>query len=157
MSIQSQVVLRSPFIDLGTLANDGRPKVINRLVWDADLPAGTRLHMRSRSGNSQSAVYTFYNKIGEEVKENKWLSLPKVLRGPVDTTVVVSEDWDEWSETYTVSGEAFKSQNPRRFIQLEMTLKGTTTKKGPDKLRSCETYGKHERSFWICGGRRKSL
>jgi len=118
----AQVVLRSPFIDLGTLANDGRPKVINRLVWDADLPAGTHLHMRSRSGNSQSAVYTFYNKIGEEVKENKWLSLPKVLRGPVDTTVVVSEDWDEWSETYTVSGEAFKSQNPRRFIQLEMTL-----------------------------------
>ena len=118
----AEVVLRSPFIDLGALAGDERPKVINRIRWDADLPAGTRLQMRSRSGNTQSAVYAFYNKIGEEVAENKWLSLPKVLRGAVDTTIVVGEDWDEWSETYTVSGEAFKSQNPRRFVQLEMVL-----------------------------------
>ncbi len=118
----AEVVLRSPFIDLGALARDERPKVINRLQWDADLPAGTRLQMRSRSGNSQRAVYAFYNKIGEEVTENKWLSLPKVLRGAVDTTIVVGEDWDEWSEDYTTSGEAFKSQNPRRFIQLEMRL-----------------------------------
>ena len=45
-----------------------------------------------------------------------------MLRGPIDTTVVVSEDWDEWSEEYHFSGEAFKSQSPRRFVQLEMIL-----------------------------------
>ena len=118
----AQVVLRSPFINLGEAAGDGRPKVISNLSWDADLPPGTRIELRSRSGNTQGAVYTFHNKIGEVITEEKWLSSPKVLRGPVDTTVVVSEDWDEWSEEYTFSGEAFKSQSPRRFVQLEMIL-----------------------------------
>ncbi len=118
----AEVVLRSDFIDLGASAGDNRSKVINRLSWDADLPAGTRLQMRSRSGNTQRAIYTFHNKISEEVTEAQWLSLPKVLRGAIDTTIAVSEDWDEWSEAYTFSSESFKSQNPRRFVQLEMIL-----------------------------------
>ena len=118
----ARVVLRSPFINLGETAGDGRPKVISKLSWDVDLPPGTRVELRSRSGNTQREIYTFFNKIGEVVTEEKWLSSPKVLRGPVDTTVVVSEDWDEWSEEYTFSGEAFKSQSPRRFVQLEMIL-----------------------------------
>ena len=118
----AEVVMHSDFIDLGTAAGDGRAKVISHLSWDADIPPGTRLQVRSRSGNTQGEVYAFHNKIGEPVTEEKWLSLPKVLRGRIDTTVVVSEDWDAWSEAYTFSGEAFKSQSPRRFVQLEMIL-----------------------------------
>ena len=118
----AQVTLTSSFIDLGAEAGNGRPKVIKALHWDADIPPGTRLQVRSRSGNTQGEVYAFHDKIGEPVTEEKWLSLPKVLRGRIDTTVVVSEDWDAWSEAYTFSGEAFKSQSPRRFVQLEMIL-----------------------------------
>ena len=118
----AEVVMHSDFIDLGTAAGDGRPKVISSLSWDADIPPGARLQVRSRSGNTQGEVYAFHDKIGEPITEEKWLSLPKVLRGRIDTTVVVSEDWDAWSEAYTFSGEAFKSQSPRRFVQLEMIL-----------------------------------
>ena len=118
----AEVVMHSDFIDLGTAAGDGRPKVISSLSWDADIPPGARLQVRSRSGNTQGEVYAFHDKIGESITEEKWLSLPKVLRGRIDTTVVVSEDWDAWSEAYTFSGEAFKSQSPRRFVQLEMIL-----------------------------------
>ena len=118
----AEVVMRSDFIDLGKTAGDGRPKVISNLSWDADIPPGTRLQVRSRSGNTQGEVYAFHDKIGEPITEEKWLSLPKVLRGRIDTTVVVSEDWDAWSEAYNFSGEAFKSQSPRRFVQLELTL-----------------------------------
>ncbi len=118
----AEVVLRSDFIDLGAAAGDGRPKVISHVSWDADIPPGTRLQVRSRSGNTQGEVYAFHDKIGEPLSEEKWLSLPKVLRGSIDTTVVVSEDWDEWSEAYPFSGAAFKSQSPRRFAQLELTL-----------------------------------
>ena len=118
----AEVVMRSDFIDLGTAAGDGRPKVISNLSWDADIPPGTRLQVRSRSGNTQGEVYAFHDKIGEPITEEKWLSLPKVLRGRIDTTVVVSEDWDAWSEAYNFSGEAFKSQSPRRFVQLELIL-----------------------------------
>ena len=118
----AEVVMRSDFIDLGAAAGDGRPKVISSLSWDADIPPGTRLQVRSRSGNTQGEVYAFHDKIGEPITEEKWLSLPKVLRGRIDTTVVVSEDWDSWSEAYNFSGEAFKSQSPRRFVQLELIL-----------------------------------
>ena len=118
----AEVVLHSDFIDLGQTSGDGRPKVIKNLSWDAELAAGTRLQLRSRSGNSLEPVYTFYNKIGELVTEEKWKSSPKVLRGPVDTTLVVGEDWGEWSNVYQFSGEAFQSESPRRFILLEMIL-----------------------------------
>ena len=118
----AQVVLRSGFIDLGQLVGDGRAKAIKRLWWEADLPVGTRMQLRSRSGVVLSKEYTFYNKIGEEVTEAKYNSLPKVLKGAVDTAVVVGEDWGSWSNVYQFSGEAFKSESPRRFIQLEALI-----------------------------------
>ncbi|MBT4981109.1 MAG: hypothetical protein HOL51_17495 [Gemmatimonadetes bacterium] len=118
----AQVKLQSTFINLGSEAGDGRPKVIKALHWDADLPPGAQLQLRSRSGNALSEVYTFHNKIGEEVTEEKWTSSPKVLRGAVDTSSVVGEDWNAYSNTYQSSGESFKSESPRRFVQLEMIL-----------------------------------
>ncbi len=118
----AQVVLTSGFIDLGAEAGDERPKVIKALHWDADLPPAARMQLRSRSGNALAPIYTFHNKIGEEITEEKWNSSPKVLRGPVDSTLVVGEDWDAWSNVYQFSGETFKSQSPRRFVQLELIL-----------------------------------
>ncbi len=118
----AQVTLTSSFIDLGAEAGDGRPKVIKALHWDAEQPPNTHLRLRSRSGNALTPVYTFFNKIGEQISQEKWNSSPKVLRGPVDSTLVVGEDWDSWSNFYQYSGEAFKSQSPRRFVQLELIL-----------------------------------
>ena len=118
----ARVELQSPFIDLGQEAGDERPKVIKALHWDADLPPDARMQLRSRSGNSLSELYTFHNKIGEEISEEKWLSSPKVLRGKVDTSLVVGEDWGAWSNVYHVSGEVFQSDSPRRFVLLEMIL-----------------------------------
>ena len=46
----------------------------------------------------------------------------KVLRGKVDTTIVTGSDWGEWSNFYQVSGEAFQSETPRRYIQLELIM-----------------------------------
>ncbi len=118
----AQVSLRSGFIDLGQIAGDERPKVIKALHWDADLPPAARMQLRSRSGNALAPVFTFHNKIGEEITEEKWNSSPKVLRGAIDTALVVGEDWDAWSNVYQFSGETFKSQSPRRFVQLELIL-----------------------------------
>ncbi len=118
----AEVSMQSSFIDLGAEAGDGRPKVIKALHWDADLPVGTRIELRSRSGNSLAPVYTFYDRKNEAVTEEKWNSSPKVLRGPIDTSLVVGEDWGGWSNDYNISGEPFKSDSPRRFVQLEMIL-----------------------------------
>ena len=118
----AQVVLRSGFIDLGQLAGDGRAKAIERLSWEATTPDQTRLQVRSRAGNTLQELYTFYDKKGEEVTETRYNSLPKVIRGPIDTLVAVGGDWGAWSNFYQFSGEAFKSETPRRFIQLELIL-----------------------------------
>ncbi|MBI2504594.1 MAG: hypothetical protein HYW07_15350 [Candidatus Latescibacteria bacterium] len=118
----AQVVLRSAYLALGQLAGDNRPKVIRALDWEADIPPGSQVQLRSRSGNTLEQVYTFYDKKGEQVSESRWNSLPKVTRGHIDTSVVIGADWDEWSDAYQVSGEAFKSKSPRRFAQVELRL-----------------------------------
>ena len=48
--------------------------------------------------------------------------MPKVIRGPIDTVVSTGADWSAWSNFYQFSGEAFKSETPRRFIQLDLML-----------------------------------
>ncbi len=118
----AEVVIQSNFLDLSALAGDGQPKVIKALHYDADLPPNTQIELRSRSGNEMGEVYTFHNKIGEVVTEEKWNSSPKVLRGRVDTSVVVGEEWSEWSNVYKLSGEPFKSDSPRKFVQLELVM-----------------------------------
>jgi len=118
----AQIEMQSSFIDLGQVAGDGRPKVIKSLSWDADLPPNTRLQLRSRSGNELSEQYTFFDRKGEQITEDKWLASPAVLRGQVDTALVVGEDWGEWSNLYQFSGESFQSESPRRFILLQMIL-----------------------------------
>ena len=49
----AEVVLRSDFINLGELAGDGQPKVIKAVHWDADLPPGARIELRTRSEMSR--------------------------------------------------------------------------------------------------------
>ncbi|MGB1893523.1 MAG: gliding motility-associated C-terminal domain-containing protein [Candidatus Latescibacterota bacterium] len=127
----AEVVMRSPFIDLGTEAGDGRPKVIKGLHWDADLPLGAKLQLRSRSGNTLDPLYTFYDRKGDEVTEDRWKSAPKVLRGAIDTTLVVGDDWGAWSNVYQNSGEVFQSESPRRYVQLEMILGTDDPQVGP--------------------------
>ena len=128
----AQVDMRSGFIDLAAEAGDGRPRVIERLRWAADTPSGTRVQLRSRSGNELQEVYSFFDKKGEQVTEERYNSIPKVLKGPIDTTVVVGEDWGEWSNFYQFSGEAFKSESPRRFVQLEMILSSDDPQRAPE-------------------------
>ena len=41
----AQVVMRSGFIDLGQLSGDGRPKAIESINWDAELPQNTKLQL----------------------------------------------------------------------------------------------------------------
>jgi hypothetical protein len=127
----AQVEMQSSFIDLGLVAGDRRPKVIKSLSWDADLPPGTRLQLRSRSGNELSEDYTFYDRKGEAVTEEKWAASPAVLRGPVDTSLVVDADWGEWSNLYQFSGENFQSESPRRFMLLQMILSTDDPQQAP--------------------------
>ena len=118
----ARVVVRSDFIDLGQLKGDDRPRVIKGISWDVELPSGTKIQLRSRSGSTLEEMYAFYDAKGTPVTEERWKSIPKSIRGQVDTTIVIGADWDEWSNFYQFSSEPFKSASPRRFVQLELIL-----------------------------------
>lgn len=108
--------MTSPIVDLTST------KGITSLDWDVDVPANTRIEIRSRTGNAVNQSYTFYDKNGKEVTEARYNKLIPSFRGAIDTSIAVSDDWSIWSEPYTYSGELFKSPSPRRYAQLEVRL-----------------------------------
>ena len=56
-------------------------QAIKHLSWDADLPVGTRMQLRLRSGVQLSEEYTYHNKIGEVVLKRSGSARPKCCAG----------------------------------------------------------------------------
>jgi hypothetical protein len=109
-------VLKSPLIDLGAGKN------LNAVRWRADTPPDTRLEIRTRTGNQVAEQLHYRDKNGKEITEKRWLKTPKSLRGRVDTTLTVGDDWSLWSKIYDTSGQTFQSPTPRRFLEIEARL-----------------------------------
>jgi hypothetical protein len=112
----AEVQLTSPLIDLGQRSN------VTAVTWDSDQPEGTRLEVRSRTGDEIQEEEHFFNKSGKEITQRKWEKTPSSLRGPVEVTRAVGSDWSIWSDPYVVSGEYFRSPSPRRYTQLQVRL-----------------------------------
>ena len=98
------------------------PKSFNAVSWEADIPPGTRLELRSRSGNEVENLLTYYDKNGKEVTERKYNKLIPSFKGPIDTSQVIGGDWSAWSKLYAFSGQEFQSPSPRRYAQLQMRM-----------------------------------
>ncbi|NKB66509.1 MAG: T9SS type A sorting domain-containing protein [Candidatus Latescibacteria bacterium] len=111
-----EVSFSSPLIDLDNSKN------INSIEWVGDTPPGTRIEIRSRTGNEVVESYTFRDKNGKEVTETRYNKLIKSFRGPIDTSLVAGGDWSPWSNIYGSSGEAFQSPSPRRFMEIDVQL-----------------------------------
>ena len=118
----AQVEMSSDFIDLGKIAGDNRAKVIKSLHWEADLPPGARIQARTRSGNALQENFRYFRKDGTEVTAEQYDQMPKALRGEIQSTIGIGEDWSEWSNFYQHSGEQFLSPSPRRFVQVQLIL-----------------------------------
>lgn len=109
----AEAVASSPLYNLGTSA------VVSSVQWQMDTPPGTRIEIRSRTGNLLDERYVFHNKDGEEVTQKKWEKLIPAFRGPVDTLRIPGADWSPWSRPYERPGQEFESPTPRRYAQLE--------------------------------------
>ena len=112
----SEVDFRSPLIDLGTGKN------LNSVEWSGDEPPGTRIEIRTRTGNEVIETYTFRDKNGKEVTERKYNKLIPSFKGPIDTTLAAGGDWSAWSRIYSFSGEAFLSPSPRRYLEIDVRM-----------------------------------
>jgi hypothetical protein len=111
-----EATIHSPLIDLKDIRN------LNSLEWQADVPPGTRVEIRSRTGNEVVEKLTYYDKDHKEVTQKKWEKLIPSFRGPIDTSLAVGNDWSPWSKVYGFSGEAFQSPSPRRYLELDLRL-----------------------------------
>ena len=111
-----EVHFQSPLIDMRGDRN------LNTIEWDGAAPAGTRVEIRSRTGNEVLDVYVFHDKTGKTVTEKKWNKLIPSFRGTVDTLVSPGSDWSPWSKLYLEPGQEFHSPSPRRYLELDVKL-----------------------------------
>ncbi|MFT5086802.1 MAG: hypothetical protein ACI906_000491 [Candidatus Latescibacterota bacterium] len=112
----ARVVLHSPVIDLGANWN------ITTLDWQAAIPSGARLLVRSRSGDQVVEENHYFDKNGKEVTQKRYEKLIVSFRGPIETNLQPGDGWSPWSEAYSTTGSLFRSPSPRRYFQLELEL-----------------------------------
>jgi len=112
----AEVVMESDFIDLGGT------KDIRKLSWDAELPPGTFVEIRSQTGDTFNFENKYYNKNGIEISESQWNKLPKSQKRDVEVLQLRGPDWSGWSKAYDFPEETFLSPSPRQFTQLQVKL-----------------------------------
>ena len=106
----------SPLYDLRGLKN------VSSVEWSADTPPGTRVEIRSRTGNLLEENYVYHDKDGAVVTLKRYEKLIPSFKGEIDTVKSPGSDWSTWSTVYEVSGEVFLSPSPRQFVQLEARM-----------------------------------
>lgn len=109
-------IMQSPIYDLGAVHN------ATALSWQVETPEGTRVEIRSRTGNLLQESYVFHDKNGKEVTERKYNKLIPSFKGRIDTVRSPGDDWSIWSQAYEQSERGFLSPTPRRFVQLQAYL-----------------------------------
>lgn len=113
----SDVVLTSPLIKF-----DGR-EMVTGVDWDADVPLGTRMEIRTRSGDEVIQIPHYLNSAGREISEQLWERLPDEQKGPIRVEEVPDADWSTWSEPYLQSGLPFQSPSPRKMALMQVRLR----------------------------------
>ena len=112
----AEVVMESDYIDLGGT------KSIRKLSWDAELPAGTFVEIRSQTGDTFFIEEQFYNKNGVPISEAQWNKLPKSQKMDIVEIQRRGSDWSGWSQVYDFPEAVFLSPSPRSFAQLQVKL-----------------------------------
>jgi hypothetical protein len=112
-----RVTLTSGPIELGST-----PRTLSTIRWEAEAPPGTRLEIRTRTGDHLLPKIRYFSKTGSEVTQEQYRKLLSFLRGDSLVTRVPGPDWSNWSEVYPASGATITSPSPRRYAMIEATL-----------------------------------
>jgi hypothetical protein len=114
----SEVEMTSPLIRLGS------QRIFSTIDWDAEAPPGTRVEVRTRSGDDLRREEHYYDRFGREIGKERWDNLiNQSNRGPVTVEEFPGPQWSNWSEIYAESGLPFKSPSPRQFAQIQVRLR----------------------------------
>lgn len=131
-----ETVLVTQILDFGQPINWGK------IRWDADVPEGTRIEVRTRTGNSPDPSLYFDENINGDIRPvslDAYLELDPSGRLP---TVYDTDNWSFWSPPYDFAaglrdsdepaeawrdGTPLLSPGPSRYIQLAFRLFSTFT------------------------------
>ena len=113
--VQPQVSLESDLIRLGGSRN------LLSIEWDADMPSGTKVQIRT--GNELGEMLHYFKKDGTEVTESQYSKLLSLFKGDIVPEEVPGNDWSDWSEPYAMAtGSSITSPSPREFLKVRATL-----------------------------------
>ena len=114
----AEVVLESDILVIPLVQNFGR------IFWDARTPPGTRLEVRTRSGDRIGKIVNYYHKSGEfwGNDEQVWEGLGPSKGGTDTTYVPTASAWSLWSNPYLSSGAWATSPGGRRFMQVQVKM-----------------------------------
>ncbi len=115
----AEVVLTSDLIELPATRNFGR------ITYESEVPPGTSLKIRTRSGDLLGKIIRYFDKSGTELTFDAWNSLLNSYKGPVDTSFVPASGWSPYSRPYQQSGDRVTSPGLRRFMQIQVKLETT--------------------------------
>ena len=133
----AEIKLQSDFINLAQVAdslglpgvtfdsegNPTGPQQITALTWDADVPEGSRVTFRTRTGERITAAVTYYDRQGNILfgGREEFEGLKSFQQGTPDTASAAGPDWSAWSQEYDRLG-IFLSPSPRKFLQIQVFL-----------------------------------
>ena len=112
----SEVAMESPFIRLD------RPRLFSTVEWEGEAPPGTRIEVRTRSGDEIRRIPHYFAITGREISKNLWELISESRRPPPVIEQVAGPDWSNWSEVYRASGAPFESPSPRAFVKAQVRL-----------------------------------
>jgi hypothetical protein len=112
----AEVVLTSDLIELPAARNFGG------ITWQAETPPGTRLEIRTRTGDLLGKVIRYYDKSGSEITFDAWDNLLGSFKGPADTLFVPTSGWSPWSRTYQQPGDRVSSPGLRKYLQIQVKM-----------------------------------
>lgn len=125
--------MQSDFIDLG------RPSSMTSVFWGAETPPNTDVEIRTRTGDEIIEEVRYYTTDGAPVRDknnngtsqDEYEKLPPFLKGAIEELVKPGAGWSGWSRAYLNPGDRFLSPSPRRYLQIEATLRTTEPDAAP--------------------------
>jgi hypothetical protein len=126
----SEVLLTSPLIRLG------RPRIFSALTWEGESLPGTRIEVRTRSGDDLLRTVHYFDKFGRQITQARWENIrDPANRGPQVVDEQPGPRWSNWSEIYPESGGPFRSPNPRQMVQVQVALRSSEALRAPSLRR----------------------
>ena len=131
-----ETVLVTQILDFGQPINWGK------IRWDADVPEGTRIEVRTRTGNTPDPSLYFAENINGDIRPITLAAYGKLDPSGRLPTVYDTDNWSFWSPPYDFAaglrdsdapaeawrdGTPLLSPGPSRYIQLSFRLFSTFT------------------------------